>query len=79
MLYIELIRCKPNGYKENQTLVWHVGEPVPQVSEMDAIKSVQADGDELLHIADHFPNLPRSRKSVNLWQGDLATFIAHNL
>jgi hypothetical protein len=40
---------------------------------------VQADGHELQRILESFENIPRSRKPVMVWSGEIAGFILRNL
>ncbi len=67
--------------KKEQTVCWHVGEPVNQVFlTNNEILRVQADCDELNYVIDHFPNLPYSNNTRTVaWYGDLAKLIAMNL
>ena len=77
MMYINYIRPNRELY---YTMTWHVGEqsPTHQI-ETSAVTLVQADGDELLYLKQHFKNIPFSDRSVNQWFGDMAKFIAGNI
>ena len=46
---------------------------------LDQEIEVQADGDELQHIADTMSNIPMSQKRVVRWTGETARFIVDNL
>jgi hypothetical protein len=64
---------------------WNVGEESPFKTNHDQaqfVTHVQADGDELMHVAIRFMNLPftvNTTNSVVRWYGDHAKFIAGNL
>lgn len=62
---------------------WHVGTKPPAVlfEPVDQVRCIfiQADGDELDYIQDHFSGLPFANKKVVGWTGDLADFILRNL
>jgi len=76
MLYIEV-----EGY---MPMKWHIGEPNP-VKSVDLklvkkVQSVQADGDELIHIFHNSENLPLPLyPRVVQWFGDHAKFIVANI
>jgi hypothetical protein len=44
----------------------------------DPIVSIQADGDELDHILNHFNNIPKVDKNVVIYYGEIAQFIIGN-
>lgn len=69
--------------------LWHVGEnfkgiegkvsDINKGSNMTDYLEVQADGDELQFILDHFKNLPHVLTLSNKWYGDDARFIVGNI
>jgi hypothetical protein len=69
-------------FKNSQHCTWHVQSPKPKFNttkpEEKIIDLLQADGDELEKIIQHFPNLPHTR-SICTWRGDMAQFIYDNL
>ncbi len=83
MLFITLRNERACAHtKPTESLVWHIGEPNPlkDVPERVAqVIEVQADGDELGHIANTFTNVPMAKKNTVRWHGDIAKFIAQNL
>lgn len=57
---------------------WRVGEQRPVMKE--DIKTIQADGNELLYLRSRFTNLPfTSHRPVVIWRGEFARFIYDNL
>ena len=85
MMYLVL---RNNVSKLASEIQWHVGEKLPcDLSEKYTTLEVQADGDELVYIVQHFHNLPiahicahtKTLAAVQKWRGDFAAFIADNL
>ena len=69
-------------YPNNHFKSWHVGESNPvKFEDVDQIKSVQADGDELEHVKGMFwkSSFPIPNNRVCRWFGDHAKLIAGNL
>lgn len=64
-------------------IYWSIGDSVGSfVSSIDpsTIEFVQADGDELSYVHNHFQNVPTNMsKTVNVWHEPWARFIAENL
>ena len=73
-----------------QEFSWHLGESFKSIetqvkdmidanAELQTRLEVQADGDELQFIIDHFKNLPHVIITNNTWYGDHARFIIGNM
>lgn len=45
----------------------------------DTLISIQADSDELTKIVHNLSHIPWSTAAVNIWHGEFANFIYHNL
>lgn len=59
----------------HREFTWHVGTPFNS-SNPDLVEIIQADGDELTWITNHFRNLPTYTGRVVRWYGDQAKAIA---
>lgn len=80
MLYFILLNeSKPvHDYDRQKEITWHVGGGIPKLDGL-ACKLVQADGDELQYIENHFPNIRKAPYTrVVKWRGDDAQFIWDN-
>ena len=65
---------------DTRTLTYHISEGPINLSPMEKVLEVQADGDEANYIKDEFDNIPFPvRTRVIRWYGDMAAFIAQNL
>jgi len=56
---------------------WSLGEEIPQIASITT--KVEADGDELMYILEHFKYLPHTDEVIQRWYGDIAKFIVGNL
>ncbi len=63
----------------NNERTWHVGRPLPKITDVSTLTEIQADGNELRHIKENFDNLIMPSSEVCVWYGDLARTIYLNL
>jgi hypothetical protein len=60
---------------------WQINTPFPfpwPVRAGDGLR-ISADGVELAYILANYTNLPRTKGSTQIWDGDFAVFIINNL
>lgn len=80
MLYVDLKGDK-NLALSPQTVEWHIGQTLRVAPwEVERVKAVQADGDELEFITGQFKDsIPNSRQRIQAWYGDTAKSIVFSL
>lgn len=62
---------------DNTEMIWHVGDF--KIFNLDTIKSIEVDGDELQLILTNFENIPKNKNSIQFWFGEMAIYIYNNL
>lgn len=66
-------------FKDGHSTEWHVGEST-KILNLDEVKEITADLDELDYILYHIVNIPsRQGSGVITWHGDIARFILANM
>lgn len=67
-----------NDLNEELVKQWHLGDEKTNQLSYRAVE-IEADGEELAYIIQHFTNVPLANRRVVKWTGDFATFIWNNI
>lgn len=68
------------SYVDASFTSWHLGEYRYFTGDLDRIKSIYADGDELDFVLTKFDNIPVCKRTRGItWIGDIAKFILANV